>query len=180
MALKPTIYKARLAISDLNTDYYNNHNLTLALHPSETIERMNARLLAFCLNARQSPVFTKGLSTIEEPDLWTKALNDDITLWIDVGEPAPERIKKACRQAKQVKVYSFNSKSDTWWLQNRTKLEALDADYIQFPWEAIQALAELTERTMDFSVTLSGNSLYVASAKADTEISWLQLNTSNS
>lgn len=178
MALKPTIYKARLAISNLNTDYYNSHNLTLALHPSETIERMHARLLAFCLNAQQTPVFTKGLSTIEEPDLWVKALNDDISLWIDVGEPAPERIKKACRQAVQVKIYSFNSKSDTWWQQNRAKLTALAAEYLQFPWPEIEALAELTERTMDFSVTISGNSLYVASAKGDTEVSWTSLNSS--
>lgn len=175
MALKPTIYKARLAISDLNQDYYNNHNLTLALHPSETIERMNARLMAFCLNAQEEPVFTKGLSTIEEPDLWSRALNDDITLWIDVGEPDPDRVKKACRQAKKVKVYSFNTKSEIWWQQNKAKLTALNAEYVQFPWAEIEALAAMTERTMDFSVTISGTSLYIASGNANTEVSWRDL-----
>ena len=43
MALKPTIYKFLIAISDLNQHYYETLNLTVAQHPSETAERMMAR-----------------------------------------------------------------------------------------------------------------------------------------
>jgi uncharacterized protein YaeQ len=35
-------------------------------------------------------------------------------MWIDLGEPSPDRIKKASRIAKEVKVYSFNRKSSHW------------------------------------------------------------------
>lgn len=48
MALKPTIYKFRIALSDMNNDYYDSKNLTIALHPSEKPQRMLARILAFC------------------------------------------------------------------------------------------------------------------------------------
>jgi uncharacterized protein YaeQ len=34
MALKATIYKVELSISDLERHYYAEHNLTLAMHPS--------------------------------------------------------------------------------------------------------------------------------------------------
>ncbi len=37
MALKATIYKAELQISDIDRGYYATHQLTLAQHPSETI-----------------------------------------------------------------------------------------------------------------------------------------------
>lgn len=61
MALSATIYKADLAISDMDRHYYASHALTLALHPSETEERMMVRLLAFALNADEGLVFTRGL-----------------------------------------------------------------------------------------------------------------------
>ncbi|GAL33437.1 YaeQ protein [Vibrio maritimus] len=40
MALKPTIYKFRVALTDMNRDYYDSLNLTVALHPSENQQRM--------------------------------------------------------------------------------------------------------------------------------------------
>ncbi|MBV1889621.1 MAG: YaeQ family protein, partial [Gammaproteobacteria bacterium] len=109
MALKPTIYKARISLSDLNREIYDTLNLTIALHPSETMERMMARVLAFCINSEELLSFTKGLSEADQPDIWARSLDDRITLWIDLGEPLPERIKKAKHQSEAVKVYSFNS-----------------------------------------------------------------------
>ncbi|MGD9661239.1 MAG: YaeQ family protein [Porticoccaceae bacterium] len=175
MALKPTIYKMRISLSDLERDYYDNLNLTIALHPSETLERMMARVLALCLHAQQQPVFTKGLSTAEEPDVWAKSLDDHIDLWIDVGEPAADRIKKASRIAKHVCVYSFNSKSAVWWAQSQDKFKSLKVSVCQFPWENIQALAALAQRTMDMSVTLSGNTVYIAAADGECEVPWVKL-----
>ena len=40
MALKATIFKAALQIADMNRNYYHDHALTIARHPSETDERM--------------------------------------------------------------------------------------------------------------------------------------------
>ena len=133
MALKPTIYKFNISLSDLDQDYYDTLHLTVAQHPSETHERMMARVLAFCLNAQQEAlVFTKGLSEPDEPDIWARAMDDHLILWIDVGEPAVERIKKATRTAKNVKIYSFNAKSDIWWQQTQSKFATLPVSITQF------------------------------------------------
>src|SRR3954467_5925939 len=51
MALKSTIYKAQLAVADIDHGYYADHALTLARHPSETDERMMVRLAALAVNA---------------------------------------------------------------------------------------------------------------------------------
>ncbi|MGB2064694.1 MAG: YaeQ family protein, partial [Marinomonas gallaica] len=47
MAIKATIYKASVQVSDMDRNHYQGYELTLALHPSETEERMMARLAVF-------------------------------------------------------------------------------------------------------------------------------------
>lgn len=181
MALKPTIYKFRISLSDLNRDYYSSLSLTIAQHPSENTERMMARVIAFCINAQEGLEFTKGLSTVEEPDIWLKTLDDQVDLWVDIGEPAFDRIKKATRIANQVRVYSFNAraKADVWWQKNQSKFIQLNASFYQFDWEVIQALAGQVERTMDFSVTITGDSAFVATALGECEVNWVSLNQNN-
>ncbi len=177
MAIKPTIYKFRISLSDLNRDYYDTLNLTIAQHPSETVERMMVRVLAYCINAEESLIFSKGLSKAEEPDIWARTLDDQISLWVDIGEPDIDRVKKSCHQAQNVKIYSFNTKSDVWWNQGASKFNLLSASFFRFEWSDILSLAKLVERTMDFSVTITENSAYIATKLGECEIPWHALNS---
>jgi uncharacterized protein YaeQ len=180
LAIKPTIYKFTIALSDLNRNYYDSLNLTVALHPSETHERMMARVLAYCLNVREDSSlstqeqlsFTKGLSEIEEPDMWVRSLDEQILLWVELGEPAFERVKKASRLAKSLNVYSFNSKSDTWWRQCKEQFSHLDVSVFQFDPTKIQSLARLVQRGMNMSVTITGDSVFVAAEQGEVEVLW--------
>ena len=179
MAIKPTIYKFRISLSDLNRDYYDSLNLTLAQHPSEKVERMMVRVLAYCINAQKDLTFTKGLSEIDEPDIWVRTLDEQTALWIDVGEPSIDRVKKSCRLADEVKVYCFNSKADVWWSQSELKLKQLDASIYKFEWEEILELTKFVERTMDLSISLTGDSAYIATELGECEVSWQTLQESN-
>jgi uncharacterized protein YaeQ len=172
LALKPTIYKQKVALSDMDRDVYETLNLTIAQHPSETLERMMVRVLAYCLNAQENLAFTKGLSTPDEPDVWARSLDDQLLLWLDVGEPALDRIRKATRVAKAVKIYSFNSKSDVWWRQEQEGFAALPVSVYRVPWQSAQALAALVERTTDMSITVSGETAYVATDKGECQVDW--------
>ncbi|MFT2093018.1 YaeQ family protein [Paraglaciecola sp. 2405UD69-4] len=176
MAIKPTIYKFNISVSDFNHDYYDSVNLTIALHPSEKIERMMARVSAYCLNLHQNAndlmVFTKGLSATEEPDIWIKELDDQITLWIDVGEPSFERVKKSCRLAKKSYVYSFNSKSTVWWKQVQPQFQGLPVTVVSFDWESVQKLSQSISRTMEFSVSINDDSLFFSTLNEQHEVSW--------
>jgi uncharacterized protein YaeQ len=178
VAIKPVIYKVNLNVSDLNRQVYRTDQLTIALHPSETLERMVARIVAFALNVSDELTFTKGLSTIEEPDLWEKTLDDQITQWIEMGEPAVDRVKKSTRLAKHVKVYSFNSKSDVWWEQDKTKFTQLNADYLRFNHEEIEKLATMVDRTMKWFVTISDTTASINTDSADCDVHWETLSGS--
>lgn len=179
MAIKPTIYKLRIALSDLEKNYYDSLNLTVALHPSETLERMTARVLAFCLNAQEGLNFTKGLSAIDEPDIWLKRLDETIELWIDVGEPAPDRIKKASRQSKHAMVYSFNTKSDVWWEQSKSKIAFDNIEIVRFNSQDITQLSSLIERTCEWSITITGQTAFVATATGEVDVNWDVLKEKN-
>jgi uncharacterized protein YaeQ len=175
VAIKPTIFKLHISLSDVNRNYYDSLNLTIAQHPSETLQRMMARVLAYCINAQEQLVFSRGISATEEPDIWAHTLDGNLALWIDVGEPTVERIKKASHIAKVVKVYSFNTKSDVWWETGRPRFAELSADVFRFEWEGIKTLAALAQRTMDMSVTITGDSAYVATGGGECEVGWATL-----
>ncbi len=170
MALKPTIYKFRIALTDLNRDYYDSFQLTVAQHPSETLERMSARIVAFCHQAQQDLVFTKGLSSIEEPDIWKKTLTDDIETWIEVGEPDPERIKKASRLANNVFIYSFNRKGAQWWTQNQSKLVPNTTAAFALDCDGVEQLAQSMTRTMDLSVMLTGEDCFIETGSESVQV----------
>jgi uncharacterized protein YaeQ len=104
MAIKSTIYKAALQIADMDRGFYADHALTLALHPSETEERLMMRLLAFALQVpaddhRGALQFARGLSDSDEPDLWQHDLTGQLLHWIEVGQPDDRRLAKACGRA---------------------------------------------------------------------------------
>ena len=116
MALKATVFRAELQVSDMDRHYYATHALTLARHPSETDERLMVRLLAFALFADERLEFGRGLGSDDEPDLWLKSRSGEIELWIDLGQPDDSRIRKACGRSGHVVVVNYGGRaSDIWW-----------------------------------------------------------------
>ncbi len=171
MALKPTIYKLNVSLSDMDRHVYGEFQSTIAQHPSENNERMMARVLAFCLNADDRLSFTRGLSSVDEPELWLKSLDEQILQWIEVGQPEPDRLKKAGTLARDVKVYSFGKSADTWWTLNKAALSSIDnLQVYQFPWATMGALTALINRSMNLTVTITENILYIADENAHVEV----------
>lgn len=149
MALKATIYKADLQLADMDRHVYGDHALTLALHPSETVERMMVRVLAYALYAQEGIAFTRGLSEVDEPDIWAKNLAGETTLWIDIGQPDDARIRRACSRADQVVVLCHTASCDVWWKQIESKLTRFaNLTVLQLPAVTAQALGALAERGM--------------------------------
>jgi len=149
MSPKSTVYKVELQVSDLDRHYYQEHNLTLALHPSETEERLMVRLLAFAMNADERLLFGRGLSSDDEPDLWRRDDTGEIDLWIETGQPDEADIRRPCGRARQVVIYTYSGRSaQVWWDKIGSNLNRKNLTVIDLPAESVQALAGLCERTM--------------------------------
>jgi uncharacterized protein YaeQ len=156
MAIKSTVCKAEVQVTDLDRHYFEQHNLTIARHPSESDERMMIRLLAFALHAHEYMTFTKGLSTDDEPELWQKSFSDEIEVWIDLGQPDEKRIRKACGRAKKVFIFTYNYRSALiWWDQIKNKLSRFEnLQIIAIPDEAFSAMGQMAKRNMQLQYTI--------------------------
>ncbi|MFO1525414.1 MAG: YaeQ family protein [Turneriella sp.] len=166
MAIKSTIFKADVEISDTDRDYYEKHKLTLARHPSETDERLMVRLLVFTMHAQEYLEFAGGISTEDTPALWRKNLSGEILEWIEIGHPDEKRLRKACGRARQVYVYCFGSaRSRPWWQSLRSSLDRFGNVSVRYlSDEQIAPLSLMAKRTMqltcivqDGEFTLSDN-----------------------
>jgi len=156
MALKATICKASLSVADIDRDYYADHSLTLAQHPSENEERLMVRLLAFALNDSDTLAFTRGLSTDDEPELWERTLTGEVSLWIELGLPDEDRIRKACNRAGRVRVYAYGGRIvAVWWKKHEGKLRHFsNLEVIQLPEEGTRALVGMADRGMTLQCTV--------------------------
>ena len=164
MASGSTIYRADVSIADMDRNYYADHALTIARHPSETEERLMVRLLAFAVFAADDLAFGRGISTDDEPDLWRRDLTGTIEQWIDVGLPDERDIRKACGRAREVIVYAYGGRAASlWWEKSRATLErqARLAVY-EVPQEALGELARFADRTMRLQCTIQDGHVFVA------------------
>lgn len=176
MALKSTIYKAQLNISDLDRHYYADHELTLALHPSETEERMMLRLLAFCRWADEQLSFGRGISTDDEPDLWKKSLSDEIEQWIDLGQPELKRLRRAAgRSHEQILITYGGNAAPIWWQKHQAECSKIDSLAVYtIDDQALASLNQLCDKNMSLQCTIESGQLWLSSAESSAEVSLRQ------
>ncbi len=170
MALPSTIFKIEMDISDLDRHYYETHNLTLARHPSETDERLIARLIAFAFHASSRLHFGLSIGAGDEPDLFEKDYAGDIILWISVGCPDEKLIKKACSRSERVAIYSYGgSEVQVWW--DKLKIDKFDKlSIFRIPQEISTFLAGKIERSFKVQCTIEDGILWWNSDQSTLEI----------
>jgi uncharacterized protein YaeQ len=172
MARSATIHRATLELSLVDRGVYASPTITVARHPSETLERMIVRLLAFGLAYEEGLEFGRGLSTRDEPDLWRRAADGALLHWIDVGQPEARRLQKASRRSERVTVLAFGSGAERWRASQGGEWPSIAS--LGVAWigpEAVAWLAAETDRQIRWSLTTSGGTLYVAAGTRSLETS---------
>jgi uncharacterized protein YaeQ len=180
LALKSTVFKANLAVADIDHGYYADHALTIARHPSETDERMMVRLAAFALNAHSlqtvcngdgTLAFGAGLSTPEDPDVVLRDFTGRTRLWIEVGQPEDRPIAKACSQSDAVAVYAYANSAEIWWRGIEGKLSRLaHLSVWRIPAGQSQALEALAQRSMQLQATIQEGHLMLSDSKTTVDV----------
>jgi uncharacterized protein YaeQ len=181
MAIKATIYKADINLSDIDRGLYADYPVTIARHPSETDERMLIRLLAFTLNVPADRdhgelEFAKDIWDADEPSLWQKDYTGEIVHWIEVGQPDEKRIVRTTARVGRVSVYSFAASTPIWWKALEPRLTRLrNLSVWQIPAEQSQALAAFAQRTMALQVTVQDGAIWVGDGTRSIEVAPVRL-----
>lgn len=164
MALPSTIYRASIELSDLDRGLYEKLETTVARHPSETNERLIARLFAYALCYNEELTFTKGIAAADEPDLWTKEPDGRVREWIEVGLPDFERLRKVSRHAEAVILIASGSANAFWRWQEQMlpKLAVIDNLKI-FALEPafVTQIVERLQRAISWSLTITEGTIYL-------------------
>jgi uncharacterized protein YaeQ len=158
------MFKVNLSVADITRNYYEDHSLNIARHPSETDLRMMIRVIAFALNAHEYLACGRGLSTTEEPDLWQKDLTGAITHWIDLGQPAEKGIRQACGKSERVSIYTYQKGAALPWFEEvKCRLERFDHLRIVHLVVKNESLVErLVTRTMHLNCTIEDDQLMLS------------------
>lgn len=181
MALKSTVCKATLNVADVERNYYAEHPLTIAVHPSETPERMMVRVLAFAICAHPQLSFGRGISSDDEPALWQRDDTGAIQRWIEVGLPDERLLRRARGRADEVLVFAYGGRAvEVWWQQNKSAIEKLSGvKVLEVPLEASRALAAMAARNMALSASITGHHVYFSDANDSVELELTVLTPEN-
>lgn len=162
MALTSTMYNFDVDLADNDREVYQALHLKVAMHPSETVEFMLTRLMAYCLEYDDLLTFSKGLAEADEPAVWSKHLDGRIRSWIEVGVPDWERLHKAAKLAERVAVYTHKD-PEILLLQLSGKRihRASQIPVYSLAPDFLRDLAGLVERRTSFSLSVSEKQIYM-------------------
>lgn len=170
MALPSIIYRVTIQLSDLDRSIFETLQTTVARHPSETEERLVARLLAYTLFYEAGISFTKGICDGDQPDILTKSMDGRVSSWIEVGLPDPDRLIKAAKHAGQVSLLACGNTLPVWERQNTGKLARIrNLTVISIDQVFIGKLVALLARSIQWSVTITEGTLYLQVADVSLE-----------
>src|SRR4051812_46847564 len=109
MALTATIYNFETELADIDRALYQSVNLRLARQPSETLEYMLTRFLAYCLEYAEGIELTEGVAAGDEPAVLVRDLTGRVTAWVEVGMPDAQRVHRGSKLADRVAVYTHRN-----------------------------------------------------------------------
>ena len=166
MALTATLHDFQVTLSNVDRRIEQQLSFKVARHPSETMERVWLRVLAYCWQWEDRLGFGKGLSDPDSPDLETRDYTGLVTRWIRVGKPEPTKIQRAIDQnpsAQVVVLFESPERLETFLAEaaearlsrvGKALLGAVDPDLLA-------GLASREDRRTKLTLTLVGDHFYV-------------------
>ncbi len=166
MALAPTLYDFDVTLSHVDRGIDARLQVKTARHPSESMERVWLRVLAFCCLREERLAFGPGLCDPDAPDLLAEDLTGRRTLLVRVGRQDPARIQRESDRAGDARVAlfldsaarlaAFREEAAAAGLSRLGEVELYAPDAALLRW-----LASREERRQKLSLTVVGDHLYV-------------------
>lgn len=163
MALPSIIRRFDLALADSDRGVFEQLDLRVAQHPSESERFLVARVVARALQHGEGLEFSKGgVSDDSEPALVQRDLRGDLIAWIEVGSPSPDRLHKASKAAPRVVIYTWKQPRElAAAIAERGVYRADKLELFSFDPDWLDAVAGTLDRNNTWSLAVSGGALYL-------------------
>ena len=169
VALPSVLHRFEVQLSHVDKGVEQQLSISAARHPSETLERLWLRVIAWLWQWEEGISFGPGLCEPDEPDAYVASPRGGFSLLVRVGKPEPERIDREVSRNSGARVAvlfdspkrleSFVEEARTLGLTRvgRAELAAVDSSFLS-------ALAADDARRAKVSVTIVGDHVYVNDA----------------
>jgi uncharacterized protein YaeQ len=166
MALPSTLHHLDLRLSHADHGVDAEVALKIARHPSETMERLWLRILAYAWKWRDGLAFGPGLCEPDAPDLLAALPDGRASLIVRVGKPEPARVERDVNQnagAEVAVLFETPRRLDAFLAEVRERrlTRARAADLAAADPALLGALALREDRRIRAAVTLVADHLYV-------------------
>jgi uncharacterized protein YaeQ len=162
MAQTATIYVLHIDLNDMDRGVYETLELRVARHPSETIEFMLVRVLAYCLEYEEGIAFGDSLSSGDEPAVLVRDLTGRLTGWFEVGMPDAGRMHRGSKAAGRVGLYTHRDIRQVLGQFEGEKIHrAEDVRVRAFDREAIETIAAALDRRTQMGVSITDGDVFV-------------------
>jgi uncharacterized protein YaeQ len=160
--------EVRLSLSHVDRGVQLERALVLSRHPSESLERVVSRVLAFCLLADENVMAAPGgVSEGDAPDLLSRDPTGELLVWVRCGNADVELVRKVINHNAKAAAHVMFSRPD----RHEAFLAEVQRGGPPRNWERVtvwlidralvQALAAREETRQRWTVTAVGDHLYV-------------------
>jgi uncharacterized protein YaeQ len=162
MALTATIYNLDTELADVDRGVYATFRLKVARQPSETLEYMLTRYLAYCLEHTEGIVLTEGIAAGDEPAVLVRDLTGRVTAWIEVGAPEAQKLHRGSKLAGRAAVYTHRRIAQVLAeLDGKGIHRASEIPVYEFGRGFIDAIAAVVPRRAAVTVSVTERHLYL-------------------
>src|SRR5256712_4962395 len=162
MALTATIYNLDTDLANIDRGVYATFRLKLARQPSETLEYMLTRYLAYCLEHTEGIALTEGIAAGDQPAVLVRDLTGRVTAWIEVGAPDAQRLHRGSKLAGRAAVYTHRNVAQVLAELNGKKIHrAAEIPVYEFGRGFVEAVAAVLLRRANVSVSITERQLYL-------------------
>lgn len=166
MALGATLYDFQLSLSNVDREVEQQLAFKLARHPSERLERVWLKVLAFCWLWEERLAFGPGLGDPDAPDLEARDYTNLVTRWVRVGRADPVKVQRAVDQNANARVAVLfeSAERQAAFFAEAAALKAsrlARAEFAAVDAGLLAQLASVDERRTRATVTLSGDHFYI-------------------
>ncbi|WP_433602967.1 YaeQ family protein [Nocardia sp. CA-135953] len=163
MALSATLHNFAVQLADVDRGVYQELELRVARHPSETAEFMLTRLLAYCLEYEEGIAFSdSGVSSTDEPAVLVRDLTGRLTAWIEVGAPDADRVHRGSKSAERVAIYTHRDPAKVLAQLTGKRVHRAEAiPLYSFDRDFIDAAVAAIERRNTVTVSITERLLYL-------------------
>jgi uncharacterized protein YaeQ len=162
VAQTATIYTLRIDLADMDRNVFETLDLRIARQPSETIEYMLVRVLAYCLENQDGIVLTEGVAAGDEPAVLVRDLTGKICGWIEVGMPDASRLHRGVKLAGRAAVYTHRDVRKLLAQLSAGKIHKAESIPVYaIDRTLIDDVAAALERRSELSISIQDRELYV-------------------